>query len=66
MSGRSACDALDGFSAVADREHLDVLVGERELDDPLNRDAVVGEQQLCGHVRPAPRARPDVVVDEGR
>ncbi len=40
---------LDGLTAVADRDDVDVLVRERELDDPLDGDAVIGEQQLVGH-----------------
>ena len=41
---------LDRLIAVADGDHLDVLVGERQLDDPLDRDAVVGKQNSLRHV----------------
>ena len=36
----------DRRNAVADRDDVDVLVGERELDDALDGDTVVGEQEL--------------------
>ena len=32
-----------------DRRHFNVLVGERELDDALNRDAVIGQEKLMRH-----------------
>lgn len=48
--GRLAVDGLDSLITVADRNHIDVFIGERELDDPLNRDAVVGEQELVWHL----------------
>ena len=41
--------ALDRLPAVADRQHLNVFVRERQLDHPLNGDAVVGEQQFGRH-----------------
>ena len=47
--GTIALDALDRVSAVADGDDLDVLVGERQLDDTLNRDGIIGEQQLVRH-----------------
>ena len=50
MSGGSRVEDGDGLLAVADGDDLDVLVGERQLDDALNRDAVVGEQQGMRHV----------------
>ena len=40
---------LDRLLAVADHRDLDVLVGERELDDALDGHAVVGEQKLVRH-----------------
>ena len=63
MSGASALTRSMACTAVADRDHLDVLVGERQLDDPLDGDAVVGEQQFVGHVDLL-HAPTDVVVDE--
>src|SRR5205823_3756353 len=42
-------DALDRLIAVTDRDDLDILVGKRQLDDALNRDAVVGEKQGLRH-----------------
>ena len=45
-------DPLDGLLPVADGDHLDVLVGERQLDNTLNRDAVVGEQEFVWHPNP--------------
>ena len=42
-------DLLDGESAVADGHHVEVLVGEGQLDDLLDRDAVVGKQNLLAH-----------------
>jgi hypothetical protein len=42
-------DALDGLLPVADGNDLDVFVRERQLDHALNRDAVVGEQELVRH-----------------
>ena len=47
--GPIALDALDRVGAVADGDHLDVLVGERQLDDTLDRDGVIGEQELMRH-----------------
>ena len=45
----TALEALDRLIAVADGDHLDVLVREGQLDDALNRDAVVGQQQGVRH-----------------
>jgi hypothetical protein len=39
----------DRLLAVSDSYHLHVLAGERQLDDTLNRHAVVGEQELVRH-----------------
>ena len=49
-------DAVDRLLAVADGRHLDVLVGEGQLDDPLNRHAVVCEQEFVRH--PVPTEQP--------
>ena len=58
-------DPLDRLLAVADRRDLDVFVGERELDDALDRHAVVGEKKLVRHgVLYVLHARPDVGRDE--
>ena len=48
--GRRGFEPLDGLIAVADREDLDVLVGKCQLDDALNRDAIVGQQQSMRHL----------------
>ena len=48
--GRFRVQAGDRLIAVADGNHLHVLVGEGQLDDPLNRHAVVSKQQLVGHL----------------
>ena len=50
MSGGVRVDARDRLVAVADRDDVDVLVGERQLDDALNRDAVVGEEEGMRHL----------------
>jgi hypothetical protein len=41
--------ALDGLSTVADGNHLHIFIGEGQLDDPLNGDAIVCEQELVRH-----------------
>ena len=46
---RLGIEVSDCLIAVADRDDLDVLVGEGQLDDALDGDAVVGKQQLMGH-----------------
>ena len=48
MSGSLGAQALDGLLAVADGDHLHVFIRERELDDSLNGDAVVGKEKLVG------------------
>jgi hypothetical protein len=40
----------DGLIAVADGDDGHVLVGKRQLDDALNRGAVVGQEQGVRHV----------------
>ena len=50
MSGGAASSARDRLVAVADGDDVDVLVGERQLDDALNRDAVVGEKKGMRHL----------------
>ena len=40
---------VDGLLPVSDGVELEILIGERELDNLLNRDAVVGEQDLVSH-----------------
>ncbi len=47
--GRIDIETLDGQLPVSDRGDLDVLVGERELDDTLNRDTVIGQEKLMRH-----------------
>ena len=44
-----ALDTFDRLLPVSDRDHLDVLISERQFDDPLDRDAVVRQQQLVRH-----------------
>lgn len=39
----------DGGLAVGDRDHTNPLVGERQLNHPLNGDAVVGKQEGGHH-----------------
>ena len=46
---RLLVDGGDGLVAVTDRHDLDVFVRERQLDDALDGDAVVGEQKLVCH-----------------
>jgi hypothetical protein len=46
MSGAIGSHAIDRLPAVADRGHGNVFIGKREFNDPLDRDAVVGQQQL--------------------
>ena len=41
--------SLDRLLAVAYSDDLHVLVRKRKLDDALDRDAVIGQQQLVGH-----------------
>jgi hypothetical protein len=47
--GMVRADAFDCLLAVANRDDLDVLVRKGQLDDPLDRDAVVGKQELVRH-----------------
>jgi hypothetical protein len=42
-------DPFDGLLAVADGRDLDVFVRECELDDALDRDAVVRQEKLVRH-----------------
>jgi len=49
---RRRLEALNRLFAVADRGHLNVLVGERQLDDALNRHAVVGQKEGVWHLGP--------------
>ena len=42
-------EAIYGQLTVSDRRDFDVFVGERELDDALNRHAVIGEKKLMCH-----------------
>jgi hypothetical protein len=58
----------DGLLAVAHGHHVDVFARECELDDALNRDAVVGKQQLVGHAgdQADPTRERGVLRDEGR
>ena len=43
-------EAFDGLVAVADGDDLHVLVGERQLNHALDRDAVVGQEQSMRHL----------------
>ncbi len=47
--GTIRADPLDRLLAVANRDHLDILTSKRQLDDALDRDAVVGEQEFMRH-----------------
>ena len=49
MSGGDALEALDGLIAVADGDDGHVLIGKRQFDDALNRDAVVCEKEGMRH-----------------
>ena len=57
MSGRTSGEALEREPAVADGDDVEVLVREGQLDDLLDRDAVVREQDLLAHARLCPRGR---------
>ena len=48
--GRRGLEAVDGLVAVADGNHLDVFLGEGQLDDALDRDAVVSQQKSMRHL----------------
>ena len=48
MSGGARSICCDRLVAVADRDDADVFVGEGQLDDAPNRQAVVREEQCCG------------------
>ena len=52
MSGARCGMRAIACSPSLDRDHLDVLAGERQLDDALDRDAVVGKQELVRHGPP--------------
>ena len=39
---RIGIEPIDRQLPISDRRHFNVFVGKRELDDTLNRDAVVG------------------------
>ena len=58
MSGRTSASFSSGEPAVAHGDDLEVLVGEGQLDDLLDRDAVVGQQDLLAHPLVGPQARP--------
>ena len=45
-------NARNRLFAVTDSDHLHVLTRKGELDHPLNRDAVVGQQQLVHKTSP--------------
>ena len=49
MSGAVAPQAFDRLRAVSDGDDIQALVRERQLDHALDRDAVVGQQQLLSH-----------------
>ena len=56
--GRRAAEPRGGRIAVAHGDDRDVLIGEGQLDDALNRHAVVGQQQFVHHstfAAPSPR-----------
>ena len=46
---RIRIEAVDCELSVSNRGHFDVFVGERQLDDALNRDAVVGQEEFMRH-----------------
>jgi len=48
--GRHRVQAGDRLVAVADGDDVDVFVGEGQLDDALNRHAVIGEEQSLRHL----------------
>jgi hypothetical protein len=52
--GAIALHPLDRFLPVADGRDLHVLVRERQLDDALNRHAVIGQQELVRHASMIP------------
>ena len=45
-----------GKFTVADGDDIDSFIGERQVDDLLNRDAVIGQQDLVRHSGPPRRA----------
>ena len=47
--GTIALHAIDRVLAVSHGDDLDVLVRERQLDDALDRDAVIRQQELVRH-----------------
>ena len=47
--GTVALDVLDGVLAISDGDDLHVFVRERQLDDALDRDAVIRQQELVRH-----------------
>ena len=47
--GRRRLEPLDRLIAVADRDDGHVLIGKRQFDDALNRDAVVGKEEGVRH-----------------
>ena len=48
--GTLRADPLDRLLAVANHDHLDILTSKSQLDYALDRDAVVGEQELMRHL----------------
>jgi hypothetical protein len=42
-------DTRDGLFAISDGDDLHILSRERQLDDALNRYAVIGEQEFVRH-----------------
>ena len=58
MSGGSASMPGDRLVAVADGDDLMSSSGKRQLDDALNRDAVVGQKQRLRHVSISALRRP--------
>jgi hypothetical protein len=47
---RTGVDSGNRLVTVAHGDHLDVLVGESELDHTLNREAVVGKKKGLSHL----------------
>ena len=48
--GRRRLEPRDRLIAVADGDDVDFFVGERQLDDALNGDAVIGQKKGLRHL----------------
>ena len=49
--GRGRVEPRHGLVTVANGDHRHVFVSEGQFDDPLDRDAVIGEQERMRHAR---------------